>query len=79
MRNYYLIFKEKELEKDEKRLEKIKKEQNEIEVRISKIRQFIEGSKEFIELNMNKFKNITNQELLAELRKRIIAGTIEVD
>ena len=28
---------------------------------------------------MNKFKNITNQELLAELRKRIIAGTIEVD
>ena len=28
---------------------------------------------------MNKFLNITNQELLAELRKRIIAGVIEVD
>jgi len=28
---------------------------------------------------MNKFLNITNQELLAELRKRIIEGTIEVE
>ena len=48
MRNHYLIFKEKELEKDEKRLEKIKKEQHEIEASSKKSRQFIEESKEFI-------------------------------
>jgi hypothetical protein len=30
-------------------------------------------------LIMNKFPNLTNQELLEELRARIIAGTIEVE